>query len=81
MPIEKGIIDIKLANSPLAIESNAKYNMDSKRIDHGTKSPVKVNTWILVKTFSNKPSFILRNRFIKILFNEKHPFVAHYILP
>ena len=43
MPIEKGIIDIKLADSPLAIESNAKHSMNGDGIDHETKSLVKIN--------------------------------------
>ena len=34
-----------------------------------------------MKAFSNKVSFILRNRFVGILFDAKHPFVVHYIMP
>ena len=80
-PIKKGIINIKLVSSPLPIESNAKHSTDGDGIDHGTESLMKVNAQLLVKIFSNKPSFILCNRAIRILFNAKHPFVAHYILP
>ena len=58
MPIEKGIVDIKLANSPLAIECNAKHSTDSDRIYHRTKSLVKINPRLLVKAFSNEVSFI-----------------------
>ena len=79
MPIEKGIVDIKLANSLIAIECNAKHSMDCDRIYHG--SLMKINAWLLVKAFSNKASFIPCNRVVGILFNAKHPFVAHYILP
>ena len=81
MPIEKDIIYIKLANSPLAIECNAKHNTNDDGIYHGTKILVKVNARLLVKAFSNKMSFIPCNRAVKILFDEKLPFVAHYILP
>ena len=81
MPIEKGIGDIKLANSPLAIKCTAKHSTNGDGIYHGTESLVKINTQLLVKAFSNKASFVLRNRAIKILFDAKHPFVAHYILP
>ena len=81
MLIEKGIINIKLTNSPLAIECNAKHNTNGDRIYQGTKSLMKVNVRILVKSFSNKPSFIMRNRAVWILFDAKHPFVAYYILP
>ena len=81
MPIEKGIICIKFPKAPLAIECNAKNSMDIDGIYHGTKSLVKVNTWQLVKAFSNKMSFIPCSRAIGILFDAKHPFVAHYILP
>ena len=81
MPIEKNIIDIKLVNSLLAIEYNAKHNMDGDGIYHGTKSLMKINARLLVKAFSNKVSFIPCNSVIGILFDAKHLFVAHYILP
>ena len=81
MPIEKGIIYIKLANSPLAIKCNAKHSTDSDGIHHGTESLMKVNAWLLVKAFSNKANFIPCNRAVRISFDAKHPFVAHYILP
>ena len=50
-------------------------------IDHKTESLVKINTRLLVKAFSNKLSFILSNRAIRILFDLKTPFFAHYVLP
>ena len=81
MSIEKDIVDIKLVNSPLAIECNAKNNMDGDEIYHWTESLVKIDAQLLVKAFGNKVSFILCNRVIRILFDEKHLFVAHYILP
>ena len=81
MPIEKGLIYIKLINSPLPIECNAKHNTDSDEIYHRIESLVKVNAWMLVKAFSNKASFMSCNRVVGILFDAKHPFVAHYILP
>ena len=81
IPINKVIIYIKLAKAPLAIECNAKNSTDSDGIYHGTESLMKVNTRLLVKAFSNKPSFILCSRAIEILFYVKHPFVSHYILP
>ena len=81
MPIEKDIIYIKLANSPLAIELNAKHSTDSDVIYHGTESLMKVNARLLVKAFSNKVIFISCNRAIRILFDAKHLFVALYILP
>ena len=62
MPIEKCIIYIKLANSPLAIEFNAKHNTNGDEIYQGTESLVKVNARLLVKAFSNKASFIPCNR-------------------
>ena len=81
MPIEKTIIYIKLVNFPLAIECNAKHSTNDDNFYHGTESHVKVNAQLLVKAFRNKASFIQCNRVIGILFNAKHPFVAHYILP
>ena len=81
MPIEKGIIYIKLVNSSLAIECNAKHSTDSDGIYHRNESLVKVNVQLLVKVFINKVSFISCNRAIGNLFDVKHPFVAHYILP
>ena len=80
MPLEKDIIYIKLAKSPLAIEGNAKHNTDYDGIYHGTESLVKVNVQLLVKAFSNKASFIPCNRAVTILLDEKHQFVTHYIL-
>ena len=81
MPIEKDISYIKLAKAPLAIEGNVKHSTDDDRIYHENESLVKVNTQLLVKVFSNKASFISCNRAIRILFDAKHPFVAHYIQP
>ena len=81
MPIEKGIIDIKLANSLLETECNAKHIMDGDEIKHETFNVVKINVRLFVKVFSNKASFILCNSVVRILFDAKHPFVAHYILP
>ena len=81
MPIEKGIVDIKLANSLLAIQCNAKHSTDGDGIYHGTKSLVKINARLLVKAFSNKESFIPCNGAVGILFDVKHPFVDHYIIP
>ena len=42
---------------------------------------MKVNARPLVKSFNNKASFIPCNIAVKILFDTKNPFVAHYILP
>ena len=58
MPIEKDTIYMKLAKSPLAMKCNAKNSTDSDEIYHEIESLVKVNTWLLVKAFSNKSSFI-----------------------
>ena len=81
MLVEKGIINIKLAKAPLAMECNVEHNTNGDGIDNETKSLVKINTWLLVKAFRNKPSFIPSNRDIMILFDAKSPFVAHYVLP
>ena len=81
IPIEKDIIYIKLAKAPLAIECNAKNSTDSDGIYHGTESLMIFNIRLLVKAFSSKPSFIPCSRAIEILFDAKHPFVSHYILP
>ena len=80
MPIEKSIIYIKLAKSSHAIEGNAKHNTDDDGIYRGTESLVKINARLLVKAFSNMASFIPCTRVVEILFDAKHPFVAHYIL-
>ena len=79
--IKKDIIYIKLVNSPLVVEYNAKHSNDDDEIYHGAESLVKVNVLLLVKAFSHKLSFIPCNRAIRILFDVKHPFVVHYILP
>ena len=63
------------------IECNAKHNTDGDGIYHGIESLEKVNAQLLVKSFSNKASFIPCNRAVRILFDAKHPFVARYILP
>ena len=77
MPVEKGIINIKLAKAPLVMECNVEHSADGD----GIENLVKINTRLLVKAFTNKPSFIPRNRAIGILFDVKNPFVAHYVLP
>ena len=68
MPIEKGIVDIKLANSPLVIECNAKHNTNGDGIYHETESLVKNKVRLLVKAFSNKASFIPCNRVVEDFF-------------
>lgn len=54
--------------------------MNSGWFDNRTKGVMKINTKSLMKTFSNKASFILRNKAIKMLFNTKHPFTIDNIL-
>ena len=81
MPIEKDIIYIKLSNSLLAINRKTKHCTDGYGIYHRRKSLMKINTWSLVKAFSNKTSLVPFNRSIRISFDAKHPFVSYYILP
>ena len=81
IPVQKGVINIKLENAPLAMECNVEHNMDGDEIYHGTESLVKINTRLLMKAFSNKLSIILSNRAIEILFDVKNSFVGHYVLP
>ena len=63
------------------MECNAEHSTNGDEIYHGTESLVKINTRLLVKAFSKKSSFIPNNRAIRILFDVKNPFVAHYVLP
>ena len=77
MFVEKGIINIKLTKAPLAMECNVEHSTKDDEIDYGTESLVKINTQLLMKPFSNKPSFMLRNRAIKNLFDAKKT----YLLP
>ena len=44
MPVEKGVIDIKLAKAPLEMKCNAEHSTDDDRIYHGIESLVKINT-------------------------------------
>ena len=44
MPVEKGVINIKLAKAPLAMECNAKHSTEGDGIDHRTEILVKINT-------------------------------------
>ena len=81
MPIEKGVINIKLTKAPLAMECNPAHGTDGDVIYQGTKSLVKINTWLLVKSFIYKLSYIPSNRDIEILYDAKNPFVTHYVLP
>ena len=81
MPIEKDIIYIKLENSPLVIECNARQSMGGDGIYHEIESFVKVNVRLFVKAFRNNVIFISCNKAVGILFDAKHSFVAHYILP
>ena len=81
MPIEKGIIDVQLANTPRAIYRKAENNTNNDWVDHGTKNVVKINFWLLMKSFSNKTGLVSFNGAIGFAFDSKHPFVAHKILP
>ena len=73
MPVEKGVINIKLGKAPLAMECNVEHSTNGDGIYHGTESLVKINIRLLVKVFSNKSSFIPNNRAIGILFDAKKP--------
>ena len=44
MPVEKGVINIKLTKALLAMECNAEHGTDGDVIYHGTESLVKINT-------------------------------------
>ena len=77
MFVEKGIINIKLTKAPLAMECNVEHSTKDDEIDYGTESLVKINTQLLMKAFSNKTSFMLSNRAIRILFDAKKT----YLLP
>ena len=72
MPFEKGVINIKLVKAPMEMEYNVEYSTNGDRIDRGSESLMKINTRLLVKAFSNKPSFIPSNRSIMILFDAKN---------
>ena len=63
------------------MECNAEHSTNSDEIDHKTEKLMKINTRLLVKAFSNKLSFIPRNRAIEILFDAKNPFIVDYVLP
>lgn len=54
--------------------------MNSGWFDDRTKGVMKINTRSLMNAFSNKASFILRNRAIRMMFNTEHPFTADNIL-
>ena len=73
MHVEKVVIEKKLAKAPLAMEYNAKHSTNGDGIYHGTTSLMKINTWLLVKAFSSKTSFISSNKAIEILFDAKKP--------
>ena len=81
MPIEKGIVDIKLANSPLAIECNAKHSTDGDGIYQGTKSFMKINVRLLMKAFINKASFIPCNRAVGICLMQNTHFLPTTFCP
>ena len=57
------------------------HSTNDDGIDHGSESLMKISARLLVKAFSNKLTFILRNRAIEILFDTKIPFVAYCFLP
>ena len=40
----KGVINIKLAKAPLAMECNAEHSTNGDGIYHGTESLVEINT-------------------------------------
>ena len=52
MPVEKGVITIKLVKASMAMECNAEQSMDGDGIDHETESLMKINTRLLVLAIS-----------------------------
>ena len=44
MPIEKGVINIKLEKAPLAMECSVEHNTNGDGIDHGAESLMEINT-------------------------------------
>ena len=61
--------------------SATKHSKDSDGIYHGIESLVKVNTWLLVKAFSNMLSFIPCNRAIEIFLMRNTHFLSTIFCP
>ena len=80
-PLRKALFTSSWRSPHLRLRAMTKHGTNGDGIYHKTLSLVKVNVQLLVKAFSNNASFILRNRVVGILFDVKHPFIAHYILP
>ena len=71
--IEKSILDIKLSKRSFICDHNRNHNTDSGNFDNRTESVSVVKIRNLSITFGNKTRLETLDRFIRQIFNTKHP--------
>ena len=77
--VQECIINIHLCQDQPFERAMHKTIFDCLRFDNQTKIVFIINTWSLMKAFSNKSYFVTCNGSILISFQAKHPFVPNDI--
>jgi hypothetical protein len=78
-PIKKGIMDIQLINFPNTRNHNGENQPNSGLLNNMTKSLRIINTFLLIKAFSNQPSFVVLNVATYMTLDLVHPTTTNNI--
>jgi hypothetical protein len=77
--VEKSITYICLMNLPVFHENNGVHSSDGDRLYNRAIGFNIINTWLLVKTLSNKSCFISVDAPINFPLYSKYPLGAHNV--
>jgi hypothetical protein len=64
IPMEEGVLHIKLTDRPLVRNNNAENSPDSCQLDNRTESLIIINAMLLRETTNNSSSLMMRKRVI-----------------
>jgi hypothetical protein len=77
--MQESILDIKLMNRPIMIESNCENCAYSSRLDHGTEGLIKINSRTLSETSKNPTSLVSLKRTVSTILMAINPLAGHNI--
>jgi hypothetical protein len=79
MPMEECILDIHLVDGPRVHRGNAEDQTNGGRLDYGTECLAVVHAMLLSETTNHPPSFVPRERAIRVEFVPKNPLPRHHV--
>ena len=79
VPVEECILDVHLVNGPRVHRGNAEYKANGGRLDHGAESLAIVHAMLLSETTDHPPSFVPRERAIRVELVPENPLPRHHV--